>query len=519
MRFVSCDGAPFAREGCRSGRDGRSSDTPFAAGVRCRDSLSPMSTLRARLAVLAVLALTFSPGSAAVPDYKLGDIAAEDVITPVPLVVPDPEATEALKQRIALQVPFIVCQTAESAAAAERELRESIATARRNFLTSLQLGDIDAPPYVRVIQEIAGKSPKDLPFDRFAPLWVRGIGDETLVEGLVQPLREVMLQPILPTKTDVPLPVNQPVRLVPAKSATELPTLAEIEAAAPVSVSSGKVLSLWRARRLVETAYPAGQEALGRFAASFVRSNAWPEQNLTNLMRAKRIEGLSVNETYDAAQVILRKGETVDRKTLGALSALREKSLIGTLQTRLDQEQSVAGRLTQQTKWIVASLGVVCVGFFLILWRLRPRASTALVMAGNPALGGGHQALPGGDPGSWRERAIVAEGKAERAHHAIRSGVLGWMKEKIVHTLFSQRAQLLSAQQRAEAEMRELEQRLEQLHTPLRERIAAYERRIEELEQDLAAKGEENRELIDARISVAKQQLMVERERGGFGTN
>ena len=62
-------------------------------------------------------------------------------------------------------------------------------------------------------------------------------------------------------------------------------------------------------------------------------------------------------------------------------------------------------------------------------------------------------------------------------------------------------------------------QRLERLHTPLKERVTAYEKRIEELEKDLAAKGEQNRELIQARISVARQQLTVERERGRFGAN
>ena len=91
---------------------------------------------------------------------------------------------------------------------------------------------------------------------------------------------------------------------------------------------------------------------------------------------------------------------------------------------------------------------------------------------------------------------------------------MGWMKEKVFRTLFRQRAELLDAHHKAEAEMRELEQRLEQLHAPLQERISAYEKRIEELEQDLAAKGEANRELIGARISVARQHLNVQRERG-----
>jgi flagellar motility protein MotE (MotC chaperone) len=157
----------------------------------------------------------------------------------------------------------------------------------------------------------------------------------------------------------------------------------------------------------------------------------------------------------------------------------------------------------------------------MILWRLRTRPSTALVAVPSaealPA-GAAANALPAGDD-EWRQRAILAEGKAERAQAAIRSGVLGWMREKIVRTLFSQRAELLSAQQRAELEIRELEQRLEQLHAPLQERISAYEKRIEELEKDLAVKGEENRELIGARINVAKQHLRVERERSRFGTN
>ena len=97
--------------------------------------------------------------------------------------------------------------------------------------------------------------------------------------------------------------------------------------------------------------------------------------------------------------------------------------------------------------------------------------------------------------------------------------MLGWMREKIFQAVFRQRAELLSVQQKAEAEMQELEQRLEQLHIPLQERISAYEKRIAELEDELAAKGEENRELLGARISVAKQQLSVERERGRMAAN
>jgi hypothetical protein len=504
---------------------------PF--GARRRSFISrptincPMITPRAWTAITvlaAALVLPLHSAHAALPDYKLGDVVREDVITPVRLLVVNPDATEALKQKVALQVPFVVRRTPQSADEAEQDLRQSIATARTKFMAALQgalhdrapsVADLDTPAGTSAIQAMGRESPKDLPIDKLAPLWVLGVGDEPFVESLLRPLREVMAQPIVGSKTESPLPANQSVRLISVKSASERPTALELEGAG-VTVSAGKVISLWRARRVVETYFPAGQEQMGRFAGSFVRVSAYSDAGLTAILRDHRLEGVTVNDTYEAAQVVVRKGQTIDRKALNALAVLREKSLIGTLQTKLEQEQSVAGQIAEQTLWIVGGLGVVCLALILIFWRLRARpAPTLLPVLENPALPGSEQKALPGDAGEdeWRSRALLAEGKAERAHAAIRSGTLGWMREKIFQTLFRQRAELLSVQQKAEAEMHELEQRLEQLHIPLQERISAYEKRIAELEKELAAKGEENRELIGARISVAKQQLSLERER------
>jgi hypothetical protein len=472
-----------------------------------------------RAVIVAAFVFSFAFAHAAPPDYKLGDVAQEDVITPVPLLVVNPDATDALKQKVAQEVRFIVRHASQSAAAVEAEMRASITTARQSFMTNLQRSDMDSSNFARVIREVSRDAPKDLPFDKLAPMWVRGVSDEKFIDALVQPVRDVMSQPIVSSKTDNPLPANQSLRLLPVKNVNETPTARELENPGSI-VTTGKVLSLWRARRLVETSFPPEQESVGRFAASFVRANAVPDPAATEVARARRMEGVTVNDHYEAAQVIVRKGQTIDRKALSALATMREKSMIGTLQTKLEQEQTLATQIKKQTKWIALSMGAVCAAFVLILWRLRSRPSSAVVLA-NPTLMGADQgALPAGDSDElWRSRALVAEGKAERAQEAIRSGVLGWMREKIVRTLFHQRAELLSVHQKAEEEMRELEQRLEQLHAPLQERISAYEQRIEELEKDLAAKGEENRELIGARISVARQHLTMERERGRFGTN
>jgi hypothetical protein len=469
-------------------------------------------------------------GHAQVPNYKLGDVATEDVITPVPLLVVNPEATEALKAKVAQQVDFIVRLTPQSASEAETELRNSIITARANFIATLQLAlqgrapaetDLASPVFAKAIRDVARESPKDLPLDKLAVLWVRGESDAVLVESMLRPLREAMAQPIVTSRSNNTFPTGKLVRLVSVRSDAEIPPIQEVEGPGP-TISPGKVIALWRAKRLVETSFPPGQEELGKFAASFVRANAYPDAGLTEVLRARRMEGVTVNDTYEAAQTIVRKGQTIDRKALSALTAMREKSLIGTLQTKLEQEQVVAGQINQQTKWIVTSLVAGCIALLFILWRLRARPSGALMtLPDNPELAGGTTQPMLGDAGenAWQQRALLAEEKAARAQEAVRTGALSWMREKIFRTLSRHRTELLSAQQKAELEMRELEQRLEQLHTPLQERIGAYERRIEELERDLAAKGEENRQLISARISVAKEQLILERKRGGFGTN
>ena len=59
--------------------------------------------------------------------------------------------------------------------------------------------------------------------------------------------------------------------------------------------------------------------------------------------------------------------------------------------------------------------------------------------------------------------------------------------------------------------MAELVQRLDRLHTPLEDRLRAYEKRIAELEAELAAKGQQNAELIKAKIETTRKKMEVER--------
>ena len=450
------------------------------------------------MAVTLVASLPLASG--AVPEYKLGDVATEDVITPVPLLVVNPEATDALKEKVAQQSPSIVRYSSEMARTGESDLRSSIASARTKFLTALDAlqdrvpseSDLGTPEYAAALDFAARNSAKKLPLDRFTPLWLRGQSDQELTDRLIAALREAMAQPILAaTAADSSLPPNQLVKLVPVKEFSDAVSSETLEGAGP-TLAPWKLISVARAQQLVEAHFSAGEEVLGAFAATFVRANASYDPSLTEVIRAKRTTSLAVNDQFEAAQVIIHRGQTVDRRALSALAVLREKSMIGTLQSKLEQEKSVAGQIKHQTTWMAAGLSLVAGALLLILWRLRSRpAPLSVSVREDPALPNSAQAaLPGGgEESTWQNRALAAEGKAERAHEAIRSGALGWMRDKIFRTMFHQRAELLSAQRTAEADMRELEQRLEHLQTPLQDRITGYEKRIQELEQELAAKA------------------------------
>jgi hypothetical protein len=81
----------------------------------------------------------------------------------------------------------------------------------------------------------------------------------------------------------------------------------------------------------------------------------------------------------------------------------------------------------------------------------------------------------------------------------------------VVQELAAQRRELLRAQENAAMEMVALIRRLDSLQAPLQERMRAYESRIQELEKELAARTEENQELLKLKIEMLRRQLETER--------
>jgi hypothetical protein len=114
----------------------------------------------------------------------------------------------------------------------------------------------------------------------------------------------------------------------------------------------------------------------------------------------------------------------------------------------------------------------------------------------------------------WRQRALEAERRAEQAQAAARAGLAPHLaqvlKETVVQELAAQRRELLKAQEEAALEITAMIRRLDSVQAPLRERLRAYEARIQELEKELTALNEENRELLKLKIDMIRHQLEVE---------
>jgi hypothetical protein len=487
--------------------------------------------------LLLAVALLARPSAshAAFPDYKIGDIAAEDAIAPWPLSVANAEMTETLQQNAANEVPFVLRFNPKGPDEAEVALRAAIIMARYKFMRIFQeqlLGrvpteaDVGSPAFTRAVAEAARDAPKDFPYGELTPLWINGVNEETFVLTLAQPIRQAMAQIIIDPKMETQLPANRPLRLLTVKNLS-MPLGSRALDGPGLIVSQSKIISLSFAHQLVESSFSSGQQKLGRFASAFLRPNAQPDPDATEILKNAARRSTIATDTYAAAQVIVRKGQLIDRKALNALTALRHETAArpATVQIASPRPLPTPTRFSlghlQDSDEIVRIAVVAGSAIFLtflgIFWSRRARKNTtrppARARRWRPNESENFTLIETNGRDTWEDRARMAEAKVERAHQAIRTGALGWMKDKFINTLFRHRAELLAVQLKAQAEIEQLERRLEQLHVPLQQRIQAYEKRIAELEAKLASKGEENRRLLGARISIARHHLQVERSR------
>ncbi len=500
------------------------------------------------LASLAAAAETTAAGPRI---WSIGEIIDSDIITPVALTVFHPDETAVLRATEMPRVPAVWRHDPTAVEAAGSELRARFAAARERFGAMIEHGFGERPlravarlndPRFHELKAAFRREDPEFPLgDNLAELWSLGDAGRVVLEDYVGQLRRFMSAFLRPDRTpeDISTGTSTAWILSEEREGNGGATRGPVLQTATLSTVS-------RYRRDLRDLAPASDRAVLAFLAGFLRPNCSYDPDMSEAVRARRWQELNVVDHHDAGSVIARRGDRVDarrKRTLDALVAqLQTDTATGSaarLQAELQRARTEASQLKARveaerrqaaeelasqkrsfrlraTLVTVALLGLLT-GAAAWWWRRRRPAFAGSGLTDDLAVvTAGMDGLDGREVEAWRERALAAEARAAKATAMLRARLLPhmarWMMSELVQRLVHQRSVARSSQQRAEQEVAELAARLEKLHAPLEERRRAYEQRIQDLEEELAARDRHEHELIQARIESTRRRLLSDRE-------
>jgi membrane-associated HD superfamily phosphohydrolase len=464
-------------------------------------------------------------------DYQLGDKAEEDIVATSKLSFVDPEGTDTLRKQEALRVPIVIRYYTNAASDVEAQFHQAFTQTREDFLASLNKAFGHAKLSAEELSSfkfnslaiLFQKQNELFPLStNRAALWAAGDDDQSYEASLVPLLRKAMSSPIRPEPVPEEFKLTGTVRLMPLGSPAEIVTAQEASQTTH-NFARTNFPTVSQVRKDFQTIFPKEERDVAKYLASLLKPNCVVDESVTRQLRARRTEGMWSVCDYEPGQIVAHRGQVIDRKVKAAIDLLKEKAVVGQLQELQVKQQAAVGQLQQivvtdrekdneareRLRWFIAALAGAILVLALAVWQLaRRRNAVALLPVPAGATVGELE---------WQQRALLAEQRSEKLQTAARAGLIAqmsqWLSGVLTQRLISQRRQLLDSQNNAATEMAELEARLERVQAPLQVRLAAYEHRIAELEKDLAARGEENRELLKAKIEMMRKQLETERER------
>ena len=486
------------------------------------------------LALLGIPAL-FAKDLAA---YRLNDSAAADIVTPVALDVVDPAATATLKSAQAMRTPaiFRICNDLTNALASE--FLAGFAAARSNFTAAVQDNyhqptldnkAIASPDFGYFITAYNFKN-KNFPVTTaLAKAWVRGKPGLTEQKRLLDMLLLTMQHPIRPDDGPEKFSIGETLRLVPVSNSDEKLSLADAEARGKL-VTDVSLTTLSQLRIIFRREFTdADEQPLARALTALLQPNCFPDPALTQLARDRAVNHLIVADHYDAGQLIVKQGAVIDAKAKRALDQMSEKlagrivppTATATVVAKTDAPPiapveipaqndapkktilisavvSPALSIRARYEILAGTLAAICVAASLVLWRwiYRRRAAAAPAFASD-----------------------LTEQSPTMLHADLAPHLAQVVKDALVQELAVQRRELLVSQQIATSEIIGLVQRLDEMQMTMQERVQTYELQIQTLEKQLAARTEENHELLKLKIEMIREQLEVERNRNRVDFN
>lgn len=326
-----------------------------------------------------------------------------------------------------------------------------------------------------------------------AASWARGEAGENTQSRLLDLLLQAAQRSARPDILEKNFASGETCRLVPASSSDEKLTLRDIERGELAASSSISTVS--EVREFFRQKFSTGEQPLARALSRLLEPNCILDAELTQLAREQA-----------AGQLTGRRDAIIDARTKAASNssdrpvAVNGMNLVASEQPADSSSDdsiqpspaAASGTGKRPVKipgpvvWILAAVSVVSATASIVL--LRKRRS-------NPS----------------PVRAVKFSPQTPVMLQPELAPIVQAVKETFIQELALQRRELILAQQQAAAEIVELIRRLDKLQVPMQERLKTYEVEIQRLEKELAARTEENRELIKFRIELTRQQLESER--------
>jgi hypothetical protein len=512
--------------------------------------------------VAALLFLSFQ--AAALPVYKIGDTASQDVVATVPFDVVDTQATADLKVSQAQTIAAIYRQFNGQTNIISANFLSTFSQAHHSFSNavaaayhqpSIDNSTIEASDFGYLVTAYNVEH-KTFPITtELAVTWARGGSGAALADKWLGMLLQAMQGPVQPDGIPAHFVFKKKVRIMPVTNNTEKFTFTRAWRQGHI-ISLDKIPTISMVRAKFRQQFSEEQQPLAGALAQFLQPDCFPEIELTKEARDYSVRQIVVSKHIDAGQVIIHRGARIDEQMQAALAAMSVAMTPGTLNQQIAAEQERAQR-EQEFAQAEQQQAQIAQQAALLAQQQQQQAQADRALAQSRAEQEREQAA------AMREQALAAQMQAQKIRTRdiwlvtalaavsilallILTGMLRHrqpalavklhpmetlpapgtkdlapylaqtLKEAVVQGLAAQRAELLEAQRLAAAEIAELVQRLDTLQAPMQERMRAYQERIQELQKELAERNQENRELLKMKIEMMRRQIETERGRVRF---
>jgi len=435
-----------------------------------------------------------------IPKYSPGDTAVADLYTPVQLVVLDVERTETEREERLGQLAPIYSYHPSTKEKVESKLTTAFLRARDEFLKQLESTfghskldsmELSSSKFALFQKKFKPTESTFVITPSLAKTWGSGDSGNRVLMRYKFAIAETIANHYIIDDTELSERLASSPRILMVTPLHSEQKLSTLELDSGEYMSKADLIPLSQTKTTITDKFAQEGWQFKEFISSLVEPTLHFEETLTHQQHAEEVADLWNAMRYDPGQIIVAKGELVSLQAIAAIEHLiKLKPVILTI---TQPAPIPAGPFSEaiDPKWFWSAVAAtILLSIFLVFSMMRRHmvhpAGSQLALSEEPL-------NPNGD---LRERLLP---------HLARQ-----LKEKLVVGLVSQRRQMLSNESAATAQVQELEARLANLHPKIQEKIHAYEQQIEELQRDLKDKEEETREIIRAKLVLAREERDAE---------